>query len=426
MNRVKNLCLIILTTLAFSSCQDKTFERYVTNEPIYMSYAELSKSFSVQPTHALENPGKIFFVDDYILINEYMKGIHVYNNTNPAAPVYQCFLNIPGNIDMAVNGSFLFADSYVDMVTIDISNPSTPTEVNRYTRAFSYILPPTGNNHRIEAIDINKGVVVNWNVKTVEREVKTYYYPPYPMMEYGDALAKYNTGTYNGGAISGTVAKAGSMARFMLINQYLYAIDNGYSIKIFELSGNQYAMYKNTFYAGGMMETLFYREPHLFIGGQSNMTIYNLTNPTNPVYVSSYTHITGCDPVVVSGDYAYVTLRNGNNCGSKVNQLDVVNISNIQSPQRIVTLPLTNPHGLGIDQDKLFVCDGAAGLRVFNISNPSTLSMQNQIARFENAQAFDVIPINGILILIGEDGLFQYQYENNQIQLLSKIDVKRK
>jgi hypothetical protein len=155
------------------------------------------------------------------------------------------------------------------------------------------------------------------------------------------------------------------------------------------------------------------------------MTIYDLTNPTSPVYVSSYTHITGCDPVVVSGNYAYVTLRNGNNCGSKVNQLDVVNISNIQSPQRMVTLPLTNPHGLGIDQDKLFVCDGAAGLRVFNISSPSTLSMQNQIARFEHAQAFDVIPIDGVLILIGVDGLYQYRYENNQIQLLSKIDVIR-
>lgn len=425
MNHIKQLGVFILSIVVFSGCQDKTFERYVTNEPVYMSYTELSKSFSVVPNRALENPGKIFFVDDYILINEYMKGIHVYNNTNPAAPVYQCFLNIPGNIDMAVNGSLLYADSYTDLVTIDITNPSASTEVNRYAKAFSYILPPTGNNHRIEAIDISKGVVVSWTVKTVEREVKTYYYPPYPMMEYGDALAKFNTGTYNGRAISGTVAKAGSMARFMLIGQYLYAIDNGYSIKIFELSGSQSAVYKNIFHAGGMMETLFYREPHLFIGGQSSMTIYDLTNPTSPVYVSSYTHITGCDPVVVSGNYAYVTLRNGNNCGSKVNQLDVVNISNIQSPQRMVTLPLTNPHGLGIDQDKLFVCDGAAGLRVFNISSPSTLSMQNQIARFEHAQAFDVIPIDGVLILIGEDGLYQYRYENNQIQLLSKIDVIR-
>ncbi len=50
--------------------------------------------------------------------------------------------------------------------------------------------------------------------------------------------------------------------------------------------------------------------------------------------------------------------------------LSVVNIKNIDQPKLVMTYPLTNPHGLGKDGDLLFICDGTAGLKIFDASDP--------------------------------------------------------
>ena len=69
---------------------------------------------------------------------------------------------------------------------------------------------------------------------------------------------------------------------------------------------------------------------------------------------------------------AYVTLRTGTNCGGNLNTLDVVNIKDINSPKLVMSYGLTNPHGLGKDGDLLFICDGTAGLKVYDASDPKT------------------------------------------------------
>jgi len=84
---------------------------------------------------------------------------------------------------------------------------------------------------------------------------------------------------------------------------------------------------------------------------------------------------------------------------------------------------MAGPYGLGIDDNILFVCDGDAGLKIYNASDPLTID-ENMLAHFPDIQAYDVIPINGILILIGEDGIYQYDYQDiENIQLLSIIDI---
>ena len=46
------------------------------------------------------------------------------------------------------------------------------------------------------------------------------------------------------------------------------------------------------------------------------------------------------------------------------------------------------------------------------------------LAHFPYIQAYDVIPINGVLIIIGEDGIYQYDYQDiGNIQLLSTIGI---
>ncbi len=85
---------------------------------------------------------------------------------------------------------------------------------------------------------------------------------------------------------------------------------------------------------------------------------------------------------------------------------------------------MTNPHGLGIDNSTLFICDGNDGLKAFNAADINTID-KNLLAHYKNINARDVIPYNNTLIMIGEDGLFQYDYSNpKDIKLLSSIAIQ--
>jgi len=84
---------------------------------------------------------------------------------------------------------------------------------------------------------------------------------------------------------------------------------------------------------------------------------------------------------------------------------------------------MTEPHGLGIDNSTLFICDGDAGLKIYSTTDIHHIT-DNKIAEFPDIQAFDVIPVNDVLMLIGEDGLYQYDYSDlENIQLLSSITI---
>ena len=49
---------------------------------------------------------------------------------------------------------------------------------------------------------------------------------------------------------------------------------------------------------------------------------------------------------------------------------------------------------------------------------------KNKISQFEDINAFDVIPIGDLLILIGEEGLFQYDYSDvTEMELLSVLPI---
>jgi hypothetical protein len=171
-----------------------------------------------------------------------------------------------------------------------------------------------------------------------------------------------------------------------------------------------------TKYAGNNIETLFEADGFLYIGSTDGMYIYSLDNPEDPNYVSEFVHWTGCDPVVVDGNYAYLTIRGGNNCGEQESVLEVINISDKSTPTLAASYSLENPYGLGFKNNFLFVCDGDSGLKVFDKTNP--LSLQ-PVQVFSSVKSKDVIPLSNTLLMIGDNVLYQYEYLNNNINLIS-------
>ena len=416
---IKKLSFVFFLFSVFVSCEDQVLETYVANVPVYLSYNELRSSIQSETARDIEKPGKIYFYNNYLFINEYMEGIHIINNTNPSSPQNIGFIKIPGNVDIAIKDNTLYADSYVDLVAIDVSNPESIVEKDRLSNIFTYIIPAYDQNYRVDKIDQSKGVVIGWETKSITREVFQNNYPIYPIFKSMDIYSEGNSG-YSSGASSFGVG--GSLARFSIKNNALYGINN-YILTIIDISNANDIYVNNSFYLNWNAETLFPSGNNLFVGTTNGMIIYDITDEFYPVYLSQFWHITSCDPVVVDSNYAYVTLRSGNACGANVNRLDVINISDLTNPLLAKSYSMTKPNGLGIDNGILFICDGDAGLKIYDATNPLTIT-DNLIAQFSDIHAYDVIPLNGVLMLIGDDGFYQYDYSDLQnIELLSTITV---
>ncbi len=167
------------------------------------------------------------------------------------------------------------------------------------------------------------------------------------------------------------------------------------------------------------IETIYPFKNNLFIGSQSAMFVFNTANPAQPVQLTQYAHMTFCDPVIADDNFAYVTLRTETICHGAENELDILNIQNLQTPWLVKSYRLTNPHGLAKSGNTLLVCDGAAGLKVFDVEDVNNLRLLQTV---EGIDAHDVIAQNNNAIVVAKDGLYQYDYTNrSNVTLKSRI-----
>lgn len=222
-------------------------------------------------------------------------------------------------------------------------------------------------------------------------------------------------------AAPGTVGQGGSLARFAIAGNHLYTVGTS-SMQIFDISDVENPVKGEYIPIGFGIETIFSDQSNLYIGSQNGMHIYDISAPGHPKQLSVYNHITSCDPVVTSGSFAYVTLRNGVDCRVGQNLLDVIDISDLQNPKLVSTTPMIHPHGLAIADTLLYVCEGSSGLKVLNVKNPEEVKLINHIEGFS---AFDIIHKNNTAIITGKDGIFQYDVSDPlEIELLSQLLIQ--
>jgi hypothetical protein len=420
------LTLIIFSVPFFYSCEDATYKEYTGNVPVYMSFEDLRSGVTTDQNAEIKKPGKIYFKDNFIFIVEEMKGIHVFDNSNPAAPVQKTFLKVPGAVDIAISGNIMYTDSYVDLVAVDVQDVNNIHEVARLKDIFPYLVPPTDNKYPMGYVDEEKGVVTGWEVKQIKEKIHVNN-NPYPFYGAKEDFMLFNSAMpASSSGISGSgVGVGGSMARFGLKDKVLYILDEN-TLRIFDITNKTSPAKIADLSPGWGIETMFISGNTMYMGTTTGMLIYDISIPLAPVSKGRFNHARACDPVVVDDTLAYVTLRTGTTCGGIRNVLDVVNVKNITNPSLVSSFPLVNPHGLGKDGNLLFICDGSAGLKIFDSSNPWTIT-SHLLYSYPNINAVDVIPLGNVLILIGDDGLFQYNYSNiSNITLLSKIEVAPK
>lgn len=414
--------LFLIPSLFFTSCDDQRVQTvtWIEYEPVYMSHEKFIESAGFEEARELEKPGKIYLYDNYLFVNEPNQGVHIIDNRDPSSPHFVGFVNIPGNKDMAVRGDKLYADSSTDLLVFDISDLQNPELITRKEDVFDMSYDRFRGN-RFRQIDESKGVVVNWEPVEME-EVCRGDCNRFPGNSTSIGINSFSSdaGSSGGAQSAGT---GGSMARFAIADNYLYVVDWS-SLITFEISATDPVL-QDKQNVGWMIETIFPYNENLFIGSGNSLYIYDISNPDIPQELSQFRHATACDPVVVEGDYAFVTLRDGKVCPNNAgnNQLEVIDVQDLKNPKRIGIYEMINPEGLGIDNGDLFISEGEQGLKILDASDPNEVKLLRHI---KDIRTYDVIPNNGILIVTGGSGIIQYDYSDiNNLEHMSTIPANQ-
>ncbi|WP_228850684.1 LVIVD repeat-containing protein [Aegicerativicinus sediminis] len=405
---MKPIYLFVLFAVLFSSCQsdDSEVETITVATPVLISKSEFRSSVEVQAPHSIEEAGKIYAYKNYIFINDNFEGIHVIDNTNPQSPQLKFFIKVPGNVDISIKADYLYADSATDLLVFnigDINNIKLENRVEDVFDEYNYNFPEEASYADFGTFNPEMEVIVGWELTKVKQEVM-------------DERWLINEVATN--SASGDTGQGGSLARFQVVKDKLYTVDLD-EMFVFDLSNLSSPTFQNKFYAGFNVETMFYADDYLYLGSSNGMYIYGLEDAANPNYISEFTHWESCDPVVVDGDVAYVTLRGGNMCGVQESALEVIDISDKTNPTLANRYLLENPYGLGIAGNALIVCDGNAGLKMYNRTNPKELSL---ISKVSGTFAKDVIPLEDKILVTGDSELRQYKLNGDNLQLLSILN----
>lgn len=410
----------ILFALLLFSCTNDTGTVTVNYSEATAIYGDMDNIRSLPLNEAgrpIQNPGKIFIGNDFVLIGEEGEGIHVINNQDRNNPISEAFINIPGNIEFYVDGQFLYAESYYDMLKINITNPNQSTLLSRSKNA----IQDEFINDKGETL-----VGFSYEDKTITLDEDDDFMNEIidDQLVYLDFAKNVIPKSSVPSSFSGNSAQSiGSINRITKSNNHIYVVSNNNMIILndsdFDAKATRIENIKEE------METVFPYQNNLFVGSKTSMSVFDITNGNQPNEIFEFEHATSCDPVLPYKDVAFVTLRTADfsKCPGNINALLVIDMNDMSNPTQTDEIQLASPYGMSVINELLYVGNGMNGLSVFNIDNTKKPVL---IKKHDDIEAYDIIadPNHSDYIFIaGPIGMNQYLInEDLSLQLKSKIN----
>lgn len=171
--------LFILVGLLAACSENETPPEVVGLKPIYGTTDDILNLIKVEEPKPLKNVGKIYIKDNLLFINEKGLGVHVFDNSDPSDPSPLKYIEIPGNVDIAIKGNYMYADMGSGLATLDISDINNLKKTafdTRYLGEISQHRPTdavldlySGSKIYYECPDVNKGQVIAWVAETMPK-----------------------------------------------------------------------------------------------------------------------------------------------------------------------------------------------------------------------------------------------------------------
>jgi hypothetical protein len=409
---MKNLLLLISIAFIASSCvktEGKISMRYNKATAIYADLDSIRSLPLLEASRELVDPTNFYVGEDFILVGEANEGIHIYDNVNSQNPVKVAFIRIPYNKEFYVKGNNLYAESLYDLVKLDITDVYNPTFISRANNVFWTPLEDDNGNQLIgfnyrmvtEEFDLNSPEAAQ-----IKKEGELHIDFQENLIQESSVPNSF-TGSYgySKGTISRMAVEYGYV--YVISDDKLHVVEDGFNLsKTTEVNITEGA------------ETVYAEFGRLYIGGTTEMSIYNVMTPSNPTKISELAHTESCDPVLPIGDIAYYTLRSDGNGGCNSmgeNTLNIVDLSNEEEPVVLESIQMNSPYGMGRAYQYLMVGDGTNGLKIFDASQPDDLQ---DVLTITGIEVYDVMlhPFNtNVVLTTNSMGIEQFQVDWNTL-----------
>lgn len=420
MKNIYNLALPFFLALVLFSCTKDTGTvtvNYLEATAIYGDMDDIRALPLMESGKQIEDPGKIYIGEGFVLIGEEGEGIHVINNQDRENPTSEVFIQIPGNLEYFVSGQYLYAESYYDVLKIDISNPFQASLIARSQNA----IQKEFINDKGETL-----VGFSYEDKTITLTEDDDFMTEIldDQLVYLDFAKNVIPKSTVPASFAGNSNQAiGTINRITKAREHIYIVSNNNMIILDDNDFSKQATRIENVKED--METIFPYQNTLFIGSKTSMSMYDITIENQPTEIYDFEHARSCDPVLPYNDLAFVTLRTADfsSCPGNINALLVIDLIDLSNPTKIDEIQQSSPYGMSVIDNLLFVGNGEYGLNIYDIKNKENIVLKKNHSEIV---AYDILPDpnhSGYIFIAGSEGMNQYSLgEDLSLQLTSSID----
>ncbi|NVK34748.1 MAG: hypothetical protein HWE23_09730 [Rhodobacteraceae bacterium] len=211
----------------------------------------------------------------------------------------------------------------------------------------------------------------------------------------------------------GGTGTAGSLAKFTIVDDNLMVLKSDEIIQYAIETGGGLSKVRTLQFFNSNLETIFPYANNVLVGSNNGVHFLAFDSQGILELISTYSHLTACDPVVALNGIAYSTLRNSDCRFNSIEVLDIIDISDIENPQVVKSYESEAPYGLTINGENLFVCE-RGGLAMYDVSDPQNIILKG-FMDFADELPLDVIHSRGSLILRTDNAIYNMSYTSSGV-----------
>ena len=288
---------------------------------------------------------KIFIDNSKALITNSYSGIKVIDITDPGELVNLEFYDTPGLSEQVVASEDIayIANGYSGLQIIDISDNYNPFYISSFQTFHKAKGFDIQNNHLFLA-DGNAGL----DVLDISNVTNPIYLDTY----------------FGGYGVANSVSIHNN--RLCFGKDYPFA-----QLLLIDISVPENPVLLNTFdYSYLLFESIVVCQTNtnLFVGAFDTLSIYDITDFSNPLLLSKYKAQSPITDVQISAEFGFISLG--------ANGVEIVNVENTVSPQFIASFDTPGyANNILIHADVLIISDREGGLHIYDVSDPTMPSL---------------------------------------------------
>lgn len=294
-----------------------------------------TSGFPIVSVTSIGNARDVVVSGNIAYVGDGIDGVHVFDVSNPAAPVEIGTELTHGASSLLLNGTSLHVTGSYRFRVLDVSTPTAPSEVGQFVSAGSAYDVDVAGNHAYVASSARGLHVLDISDRT------------------------------NPVTVGHADVDAGAVLDLSTVGDIVYAASQFAGLRVFDVQDPanpvEIAQHATPDYARGVSAD----GSHAYVADLSGgLRVFDVGNPAAPVEIGSLALSGSSNHVCLRGDVAYVA--NGD-AG-----LSVVDVSTPAAPALIGTASSAGyTADVFVEADYAYLADFGGGLRVLDVSNPA-------------------------------------------------------